>query len=80
MPTDLSGPLKDLFEAFPALGKKWTSRAYTLSGGQQRMLALVLVLARSLNGNRTQSPLLILDEPTMGLQPNLTEITLGTIQ
>ena len=74
----LAGKLKDLFDTFPALDSKWNSRASTLSGGQQQMLAIVLALARGLNG-KNGPPLLLLDEPTMGLQPNLAEQTLEAI-
>ncbi|MDP2898064.1 MAG: ATP-binding cassette domain-containing protein [bacterium] len=77
---EFSGPLKTLIETFPDLGKKWTSRANTLSGGQQQMLAIVLALARGLSGHHAHSPLLLLDEPTMGLQPNLAEKTFETIR
>ena len=76
----LTGTLKDLFETFPALDEKWNSRASTLSGGQQQMLAIVLALARGLNRHNGASPLLLLDEPTMGLQPNLAKKALDVIR
>ena len=53
-----------VLESFgPALSGRGAQRAGTLSGGEQKMLAAATALA-------TTAPLLVMDEPTEGLQPS----------
>ena len=55
-----------VYELFPALAKRRNTHAGTLSGGQGQMLAI----GRALMAN---PKLLLLDEPSHGLAPNLVE-------
>jgi branched-chain amino acid transport system ATP-binding protein len=57
---------------FPRLGERLTQRAGTLSGGEQRMLAVSITL---MAGAR----LLLLDEPSVGLAPRVVQTMMGVL-
>ena len=62
-----------IFEFFPRLKERRTQVAGSLSGGERQMLALGMGLV-------TEPSLLLLDEPSTGLSPLLTERMLGEIK
>ena len=60
------------FEMFPRLQERSTQYAGTLSGGEQQMLAMGRALM-------TKPRILLLDEPSMGLAPQLVDYIFETI-
>ncbi|ONF44563.1 urea ABC transporter ATP-binding subunit UrtE [Marinobacter lutaoensis] len=64
---------EDLYELFPVLRDMQNRRGGNLSGGQQQQLAIARALA-------TRPKVLLLDEPTEGIQPNIIKDIAKTLR
>ncbi|RZT94865.1 amino acid/amide ABC transporter ATP-binding protein 2 (HAAT family) [Advenella incenata] len=65
--------IDDVYDLFPILGERRLQRSGDLSGGQQQMLAI----GRALVAN---PGLLLLDEPSLGLSPLITDLVFNTLK
>jgi branched-chain amino acid transport system ATP-binding protein len=70
---DVAEDLERVFALFPRLKERERQNAGTMSGGEQQMLAIGRALM-------ARPRLLMLDEPSMGLAPNLVDRIYETIQ
>lgn len=70
---DLDEDLNKVFKLFPQLKKRMTQLGWSLSGGEQQMLAIG-------RGLMSRPKLLLLDEPSLGLAPKLAKSVFETIK
>ena len=70
---EVSADMQGLFERFPILHERRDQAAGTLSGGEQQMLAISRALM-------SRPKLVLFDEPSLGLAPNLVERTFEIIK
>jgi len=66
------GDIEALFTRFPVLAAKRKAPAGTLSGGQQQILEMAISLL-------LRPRLLLVDEPSLGLDPRMVELVFDTI-
>ena len=63
---EIAGDVEAVYRQFPVLEEKHREPAWSLSGGQQQMLAIARALM-------SRSDLILLDEPSTGLSPLLVK-------
>ena len=69
----IEADMRRLYERFPILRERRAQAAGTLSGGEQQMLAISRALM-------SRPKLVMFDEPSLGLAPNLVERTFDIIR
>jgi branched-chain amino acid transport system ATP-binding protein len=69
----IASDLAELYARFPVLHERRSQAAGTLSGGEQQMLAISRALM-------SRPKLVLFDEPSLGLAPNLVERTFDIIR
>ena len=72
-PADLEVELQQITARFPRLKERWHTMAGNLSGGEQQVMEMAMVLL-------AQPRLLLLDEPSLGLSPQAMGMVFDTIR
>ncbi len=70
---DFSDRIEEICTIFPQLRDRMRQKAGTMSGGQQQMVAVG-------RGMLIRPKILLLDEPTAGLQPSLVKMMLNKVE
>lgn len=68
----IKSDISDIYDAFSILGERRHANAGALSGGQQQMLAIG-------RGLMTNPKLMMVDEPSLGLAPNIVDQVYETL-
>ena len=71
--TDLPARIEAALDKFPALRKRATQQASTLSGGEQKQLEIV-------RGLLLNPQLVLIDEPSIGLSPLMVQQTFNILK
>jgi branched-chain amino acid transport system ATP-binding protein len=69
---EIAADMERIFDEFPRLAERREQAAETLSGGEQQMLAIGRALM-------SRPKLILFDEPSLGLAPNIVERTFDII-
>nr|WP_042186917.1 ABC transporter ATP-binding protein [Kibdelosporangium sp. MJ126-NF4]CEL17673.1 Branched-chain amino acid transport ATP-binding protein LivF (TC 3.A.1.4.1) [Kibdelosporangium sp. MJ126-NF4]CTQ91100.1 Branched-chain amino acid transport ATP-binding protein LivF (TC 3.A.1.4.1) [Kibdelosporangium sp. MJ126-NF4] len=69
----IEADMQRVYELFPVLGERRHNKAGLFSGGEQQMLAIGRAMM-------SKPKLLMLDEPSMGLSPIMTQLIFDTIK